>query len=259
MKKALSIFLALTMCLPLLACTQASTTPTLNPPPGYSEEYSTIYPDSAGKGIYKTREYEGNRWFGRLSVRTWSNPVEENVSTGDIWNPNYLYPIKTNGREMNFQTFQRGQDQLAIIDATSVSCLPILEMDYTIPYKFGVYDGTIHYRNQIGYMVGGFDEDIEEINGEAPSKYLNRLSSRFNVFRAKFGESFTFSYYSGTDYVSDTVVADWYYYITEGTNKRISLPVTKTTDGYFLVDCSQLEPGYYWFGFGGDETIIEIK
>lgn len=109
------------------------------------------------------------------------------------------------------------------------------------------------------YLIGGYDEEFEEINGQDPSAYLNRLSDYYNVFRANKGENFTFSYYSGTEYLEETVTADHFYYIIEDYKEYISLPVTKTTDGYFLVDYSELSPGYYWFGVGGNDTIIEIK
>ena len=108
-------------------------------------------------------------------------------------------------------------------------------------------------------MIRGYDEDFEQINGQDPSAYLNRLSDRYNVFRAKKGEPFTFSYYSGTEYLEETVVANHYYYIVGDNKTHISLPITKTTEGYFLVDYSELTPGYYWFSVGNRETIIEVK
>lgn len=232
------------------------------PPVGYDERFSITseYIASSDDGIYKMKDFNGKTWFCQVSIPAWSTIVSETVDTGDIWNPYYLYVVNTESYEdFSFQSVTRGQDQLAIVGITGVSCAPIIEMDYTIPYKLGVYDGTIHYKNSIGYLIGGYDEEFEEINGQDPSAYLNRLSDYYNVFRANKGENFTFSYYSGTEYLEETVTADHFYYIIEDYKEYISLPVTKTTDGYFLVDYSELSPGYYWFGVGGNDTIIEIK
>lgn len=232
------------------------------PPAGYDEGYSITkeYIASSTEGIYKMKEYNGNTWFCRVSVPSWFTPVSEEVDTGDIWNPYYLYIVNTeNYEDFTFQSVTKGEDQLALVGITSVSCAPIIEMDYTIPYYLGAYSGSIHYKRSIGYLIGGYNEDFEEINGQEPSAYLNRLSDYYNVFRANKGESFTFSYFSGTDYLEETVTADHFYYIIEDHNSYISLPVTKTTEGYFIVDYSELSPGYYWFSVGGDDTIIEIK
>lgn len=56
-----------------------------------------------------------------------------------------------------------------------------------------------------------------------------------------------------------TVVANHYYYIIGDNKTHISLPITKTTESYFLVDYSELASGYYWFSVGNRETIIEVK
>lgn len=232
------------------------------PPKGYDERFSVTeeYVTSFGDGIYKMKEFNGRNWFCNVSIPAWSTIVSEKVDSGDYWNPYYLYTVNTeNYDDFSFQSVTRGEDKLAIVGITGVSCAPIIEMDYTIPYKLGAYGGTIHYKNSIGYLIGGYDEAFEEINGQDPSKYLDRLSDYYNVFRAEKGEEFTFSYYSGTDYLEETVAANHFYYIIEDYKEYISLEVTKTTQGYFLVDYSELSPGYYWFSVGGDDTIIEIK
>ncbi|MBE6983696.1 MAG: hypothetical protein E7435_05375 [Ruminococcaceae bacterium] len=229
-------------------------------PAGYNEKYSFTkeYIGSSRDGIYKFKEYNGKTWFCQVSVPAWNAPVEE-VDTGDIWNPYYLHMVNTeNYEDFSFQSVTKGQDQLALVGITNALCAPIIEMDYTIPYYLGAYSGSIHYRRYIGF-IRGVNEDFEKINGEEPSKYLDRLSDHYNVFRADKGESFTFSYFSGTDYLEETVIADHFYYIIEDNSSYVSLPVTKTTEGYFTVDYSQLSPGYYWFRVGGHDTIIEIK
>ena len=231
-------------------------------PPDYDILYSTTKEnmDSSDTGIFKMKEYNGNTWFCRISVPAWVTASPETVDTGDIWNPNYLYLFDASEYEdLDFCSLTKGIDQMAIVGMTGVSCTPVIEMDYTIPYYLAAYSGSIHYRRSIGYMIRGYDEDFEQINGQDPSAYLNRLSDRYNVFRAKKGEPFTFSYYSGTEYLEETVVANHYYYIVGDNKTHISLPITKTTEGYFLVDYSELTPGYYWFSVGNRETIIEVK
>ena len=230
-------------------------------PDGYDERYSITkeYISSAEDGIYKMREYGGDTWFCRVSVPNWNYSVSEEVSSGDFWHPYYLYMLDTeNYTDFTFQSVAKGKDQLALVGTTIVKCAPIIEMDYTIPYYLGVYSGSIHYRRGIGF-ISGHNEEFEEINGQDPSTYINRVSDLYNVFRSNRGESFTFSYFSGTDYVEDTVIADCFYYIIEDYNNYISLPVTKTTEGYFVADYSELSPGYYWFSVGDGDTIIEIK
>ncbi len=232
------------------------------PPAGYDKSYSTTkeYIASSTEGIYKMKEFNGNTWFCRVSVPSWGTSARKEVDTGDIWNPYYLYLLNTaNYEDFTFQSVTKGQDQLVLVGMTYASCTPIIEMDYTIPYYLGAYSGSIHYRRYIGFL-GGYNEDIEEINGQEPSAYLNRLSDHYNVFRADEGEAFTFSYFSGTDYLEETVITDHFYYITADGDSDISLPVTKTKEGYFLVDYSELSPGYYCFSAGWLEgTIIEIK
>ena len=234
----------------------------LTPPAGYDEINSITqeYLDTSVDAIYKMKEHNGDKWFCRISVPAWITASPEKVDTGDAWNPNYIYLFDASEYEdLEFCSVTKGTDQMVIVGITGVSCTPIIEMDYTIPYYLAAYSGSIHYRRSIGYMIGGYNEDFEEINGQDPSNYLNRLSKRYNVFRAKKGETFTFSYYSGTDYLEDTVIANHYYYIIGDYKTHISLPITKTTEGYFLVDYSELSPGYYWFSVGNRETIIEIR
>ncbi len=232
------------------------------PPAGYDERYSITkeYIASSTEGIYKMKEYNGNTWFCKVSVPIIGSSVCKEVDTGNIWKPNYLYLLNTaNYDDFSFKSVTKGQDQLVLVGITYASCTPIIEMDYTIPYYLGAYSGSIHYRCYIG-ILGGHNEDIEEINGQDPSAYLNRLSDRYNVFRADEGETFTFSYFSGTDYLEESVIADHFYYIIGDSKSEISLPVTKTKEGYFLVDYSELTPGYYCFSAGWlKETIIEIK
>ena len=231
-------------------------------PPDYDILYSKTKEnmDSSDTGIFKMKEYNGNTWFCRISVPAWLTASAETVDTGDIWNPNYLYLFDASEYgDLDFGSLTKGIDQMAIVGITGVSCTPVIEMDYTIPYYLAAYSGSIHYRRSIGYMIRGYNEDFEQINGQDPSAYLNRLSDRYNVFRAKKGESFTFSYYSGTEYLEDTVVANHYYYIVGDNKTHISLPITKTTEGYFLVDYSELAPGYYLFSVGNRDTIIEVK
>lgn len=231
-------------------------------PIGYDERYSIIKDDiaTAEEGIYKMKEFKGDTWFCRVSVPSWHCIARKMVETGDIWNPYYLYVVNAAQHEdFSFQTVTKGEDKLAVIGITDVSCAPIIEMGYTIPYKLGVDDGSIHDRSSIGYSIGGYSGEIEKINDQEPSNYLNRLSEYYNVLRAEKGEKFSFSYFSGTEYLKDTVIADHYYYIIEEYTKYISLPTTKTTEGYFFVDYSELNPGYYWFSAGDYDTIIEIK
>ena len=231
------------------------------PPAGYDERYSITkeYITSATEGVYKMKEFNGDTWFCRVSVPLFVSTVRKEVDTGNIWKPNYLHLVNaTNYDDFSFKSVTKGQDQLVLVGITYASCTPIIEMDYTIPYYLGAYSGSIHYRRYIGFL-GGYNEDIEEINGQDPSAYLNRLSDRYNVFRADEGEIFTFSYFSGTDYLEESVIADHFYYIIGDSKSEISLPVTRTKEGYFLVDYSELAPGYYRFDVGGDDTIIEIK
>lgn len=263
MKRTISLLSACILLMTVMtACGTAPSSSDLIRPSGYNASYSIPkdYISDANTGIYKMREFNGNTWFCRVSVPAWDAIVSEQVDSGDAWNPYYLRLVNTEKYvDFTFQSVSKSQDKMAIVGLTEVWCTPIIEANYTIPYYLGAYNNSIHYKRSIGYLIGGSDEDIEQINGQDPSAYLNRLSKYYNVFRANRGEAFTFSYYDGTDLLSETVNANHYYYIIAEHNEYISLPVTKTTEGYFMVDYSSLTPGYYWFSVGGNETILKIE
>lgn len=262
MKRTIPLLLACILLITVMtACGAAPSSSDFTPPRDYDVRYSTTkeYISGSRDGIYKMREFNGDSWFCCVSVPAWDTIVSERVESGDYWDPYYLRLVNTEKYDdFTFQSVSKSQDKMAIVGLTEVWCTPIIEANYTIPYYLGAYNNSIHYRRSIGYLIGGSDEDIEQINGQDPSAYLNRLSKYYNVFRANRGEAFTFSYYDGTDLLSETVNANHYYYIIAEHNEYISLPVTKTTEGFFMVDYSSLTPGYYWFSVGGNETILKI-
>ncbi len=230
------------------------------PPPGYHMSYSTWeeYVDEYDEGLHKVRDYNGHTWFGNLSYFSLGSSYG-GEAIGSVFSPNYLHlAYEENDDYLSYLSVEKGKDQLALVGYTSVSCKPIIEMGYTIPYKVSIGTNNCH-KTSIVYHEGGKDGDFEKINNEDPTTYKNRMSEFCSVLRANRGEKFVFSYYEGTQYLQETISADYIYYIVGNSDSDISLPITKTTKGYFYVDYSQLTPGYYCMGVGSKNIVIEIK
>ncbi len=260
MKKFIAVLLILTLGISSIACSTKSQGPT--PPDGYEYALTEESMLDTSQGLYKFKTHNGTTWFLRVSEHTWSAATfsEIKIDSTDGSDPKYLNFVNADRREpFAFASVTKGQDQIAVVDSTYVKCAPILETGHTIQYVLGGSNGTIEYRRSVGYLIGSENEEFEELNGQDPNSYRSRLSAYYPILRAEKDEEFTFSYYSGTDYLSDTVVADRFYYIAGGGNQRISLPIEKTQNGYFIVDYSALQPGLYHFYFDGLGTIIEIK
>lgn len=262
MRKAIALWMGLVIILACVGCTQESTWEELVYPDGYdpadafSEEYAS---DLLKKGIYKTCQFDGKNWFCPVDKLQWQTYSSEK-SVGGIWDfDSRNIGIVKVGTENDspFSFVEKGKDTFAIVSRTYLSCTPVLEMGYTIPYELGI-DSDNPFRKRIGTAMIESTQYIEQINGQSPSAFASRLSEIHDVIRAKKGEQFTFSYYSGTNYVEDTVTADYMYYIVD--DDFTKLPVTKTTNGYFLADLSELSPGYYCF-YVDDQTrtIIEVR
>lgn len=262
MKKSVSLLLVFCLTVFLCACSSNSTVATIDHPPRYAEEKSVPlqYLPDFGDGIFKMTEYNDETWVCRLSEPAWSSIIRTSIDTDDFWENYFLHIVDTKDYvEFSFDSIKKGKDQMIIVGRSGLSCTPIIEMDYTIPYMFSVYDGTIHSKTPVGSAFGGYSEDFEEINGNDPSRYIQRLSSYCNIFQAEKGEKFSFGYFSGTDFVEDEVIADSYYYIVGEDDTYTSLPVTKTKDGYFIIDYSGLTAGYYCFDLGDRATIIKVE
>lgn len=223
-------------------------------PPDYSVERTwtlSNLPDI--DGIYKMRQYDDETWVSQISYPAiYSKPNEE------ISSDRFLR-VEDNIENFTIETINKGKDKMIVKGITGAVCTPVVEMGFTVPYMFNVYDNTIHSRITVGKSFRGYWEDFEEINGEHPNKYISRLSKYCNVLKATYGEEFSFGYYSGTNFVEDICVADAFYYIIDDRNSYISLPSTKTKDGYFSIDFSELSPGYYCFMVHDDHSIIKVE
>lgn len=260
MRKAISLWMGLLLLLACVGCgnTAKSTWEEPEYPEGYDPAYALPekHASDLRKGIYKTREFNGENWFCPVDVPRWETYASE-VSVGNVWDWDSrslgIISVETQD-DSPFPFIEKGKDTFAIVDMTYLSCTPVLEMGYTIPYRLRI-DLDKPYRVSIGTEATQY---IEQINGQSPSNFVSRLSESYNVIRAEKGEQFTFSYFSGTDYVEETVTADYIYYIVD--DDSIQLPITKTTNGYFLADLSELSPGFYCFDMHNwTRTIIEVR
>lgn len=255
MKKAVILFLLIAILSSLCACGES--TPVINCPPDYAFDRSYKLNeiqnmDELKDGIYKMQQYEGEPWICRISYPELYDKHYEVVANMNVH-------VKDNFGEYSPEIIIKGTDEMIIKGYSGLVATPIIEMGYTIPYKLKVYNNTIHSKLLLGYAIGGYWEDFEEINGQDPSEFIPRLSANYNLFNASYGEEFSFGYYSGTEFVEDVCVADAFYFIIYDNSANIRLPVTKTKEGYFTVDYSQLSPGYYCFKTGDTNSIINIQ
>lgn len=264
MRKAISLWMGLVILLACVGC--GNTQETTWEEPAYPDGYDSVYAFSEERasdllehGIYKTREFNGENWFCPVDKLQWQTYGSQ-VSVGGIWDIDSRDIGMINAETWDdspFPYIEKGKDTFAIVDRYYLSCTPVLEMGYTVPYELRI-DSDNPYRKRMGTAMIESTQYIEQINGKSPSAFVSRLSESYNVIRAEKGEQFTFSYFSGTDYVEETVTADYFYYIVD--DDFTELPITKTTNGYFLADLSELSPGYYCF-YVDDQTrtIIEVR
>lgn len=254
--KRLWTFLGIIIVLVCLSsCGENSTVSALpNYPPEYTVERTWTLKELPDiDGIYKMCEYSDETWLCKISdPAMYSKPREE------IGSDRFLH-IKDDMINFTIETIKKGKDAMVVKGITGAVCTPVLEMGFTIPYRFSVYDNSIHSKIPVGKAVGGYWEDFEEINGENPNKYINKISDYCNVLKATYGEEFSFGYYSGTEFVEDICVADAFYYVLGNDSTYIDLPSTKTKDGYFVIDFSELSPGYYCFMVRDDHAIIKVE
>lgn len=265
MRKTVILFLILAMIGSLCACAISKS----DPVGGAAAECPSDYdPGNSARlengleydGIYKMREQGGDVWVSRLSVPSWSNTGDEELDIEAPGGHCYLTLVDTTKYPaFSFSGISKSRDQMIIIGVTSVSCTELLDSGYTIPYVFGGDDGTLQYKRGIGDLVREYNAEFETINDQDPSEYYDSLSEYAKILRADKGDEFTFGYYSGTSFISDSCTADYYYCVRGDYTTWNELPVEKTTNGYFIVDFSSLEPGQYLFRFGDHEyTVIEI-
>ena len=201
-------------------------------------------------GIYKMRESKGDTWACRISVPSWT-------TIGEFGNITLVDSNKY--ADFAFKKISKSKDQMIIVGITGVSYTEILDTGYTIPYMVTTSNGD-YVRSRIGTLVGDVYHPFEKINKQDPAVYFqSRMSAYGPILKAKNrGETFTFGYYSGTKFLEETYSADTFYCVKDN-GKWKGLPITKTTEGYFIADFSALTPGQYVFKCGQyDNTIIEV-
>lgn len=253
MKRITSLTLVLIILISVSGCHRNSPEE-VKLPDGFDRGYAfpISYLDEYDSGIYKMASCENVTYIAKLSVYA-------NHSTIGALHNDANYQLDFMGaNEQMIYTINRHQDQMIIIDYENVSYAPIVESGYTIEYLLDLDDFPAVKRST-GAFFGGTAEEFEAINGKSPAEFKNRMSPHWGgIIRSSYMEEFTFSYYSGTDYVEEKITADSYYYIVDESNGYATLPIEKTTDGYFIVDYSSLAPGIYCFNYSGKQTLIEI-
>lgn len=92
--------------------------------------------------------------------------------------------------------------------------------------------------------ISGTPFSVTEYSVGAP------IPTRLNLYLSDtYKETFTYGYFEGTEYI-ETNVAMLSPFYTYSMSADIDVPVQKTMDGYFIIDISSLNPGYYWLDNG---------
>ncbi|MBR3252518.1 hypothetical protein IKF84_00370 [Candidatus Saccharibacteria bacterium] len=105
---------------------------------------------------------------------------------------------------------------------------------YTIPAT----GRQMTYFPILDHLYGGLDDNITD-----PTVLKADGTPVEDVRKLNYGEQYTFEWYEGMDYHSQTFEATSRCYVVDDDNLSIKVPVKKTKEGYGIVDLSEVEPG----------------
>ncbi|MCL2628243.1 MAG: hypothetical protein FWD44_06075 [Oscillospiraceae bacterium] len=176
--------------------------------------------------------------------------------------------------------------QFVLIGIRNIAIYEVFDEGWTIPVGFDFWDETRGYtggwlkssaRSELldynrGNIVNWVNQKFEEINGRAPSNYVNRmiytgyeynLASTHGVLSASKNEEFTFSWMYGTEWVERTYVADKRFYllpVSDWVAIQANYEVVETRNGYFEVNFLTRPVGNYAIGSSrrNYEMIVEF-
>lgn len=120
-----------------------------------------------------------------------------------------------------------------------------------------------------GVVVGGdgislysnVEQILNSMNIDLASTGSSDAREFYGIFNMLFSTeptSFNLGSYQGTDWVEETVEINRPCY-TLVQEEEGDLPVEKTKEGYFIIDCSSLSPGRYMLQSGNASFLIEIR
>ena len=125
---------------------------------------------------------------------------------------------------------------------------------YLLPHTMQLSEFEEIYGKNIASLNG----DIEAINNAlsdtsfklyaysgAESLFFDPISSSPLFLSSKYGETFTYGSYAGTEYIEQNVAMITPYYWHKKYEEPTVVPIEKTKEGYMIVDISTLEAGLW--------------
>lgn len=266
MKKMISVLLFLLSSLLLFGCSSS------DDPSDVDEAVIVEYADNTDDVVYG-EETSG----GFICLSQYEAQSEGGVYV--LRNDNEFYPITgcqlhygagwicsvdtfavTRDDDSNVITLNSG-DQLVTFDAvSSYEFCSAYDEGYILPIKLVnvLSDGSLEFSGG-GSLLQCDYHSWEEIEGETFSDFdeveavLKRHGARFFLDTDRYGSSDRYicadsemslsgGYYSGTSYTESSIVMDAKCY---SFSETYEIPVVRTKNGYFVIDCSSLAPGRY--------------
>lgn len=152
----------------------------------------------------------------------------------------------------------RPGDQLISFVETQTTLSSVDFVGYTVKLVHNTNSGV----NSDTYLFADLDSDkvviprssldtleVCDANGNAVADYRN----------LSYGETYTISWFEGTNYHEIVMVADCSFYVPSGNPLYYDLKGTLSKESYAYYDFSAVQPGIYEFVAGGQVTIIRVE
>ena len=147
------------------------------------------------------------------------------------------------------------RDELEFIKITSdIKYAPNLNFDYDLFEGVITYDKAPRRIDGLGtWLYNFYQSDEIEMNGEDYKEFLDKHAinmrtgsvEHISLIDGKKGEKFVVAGYYGTSWEACEFYADVPFWIIDSYEK-LTVPIEKTRNGYFIVDLSGVEPGVYY-------------